>query len=170
MPADRILVGGQGQSASAAARALVRASSYRTREPAAREVPGRKETRREAIVVEISVEGEKLVVRVLGMHAVWTLRKRIGVPLRNVTDIRVEPDVSLTKVRGIRVPGTFVPGLIVAGTYISRGQRAFYDVSRPPRAVAIELTGSMYDRMIVDVADAEETVRRVRAAMAALAR
>ena len=116
-------------------------------------------------MVDIRIEGPKMIVRVLGIHQVWALRRIIEVPLDCVTEIHARPDVRLRGIKGIRMPGTYVPGVIVAGTYLTRGLRVFWDVSRPTHAVVIDLRGAAYDRMIVEVDDPEDTVRRVRGAV-----
>lgn len=68
-----------------------------------------------------------------------------------------------------RVPASGnLPGLIVAGSYVSPGYKAFWDVSRPARAIVIDLDGGAYQRLIVDAEDPAEVVRRVREAIAAL--
>lgn len=121
----------------------------------------------EPTMVDITVRDDKLIVLVCGLHVLWALRRRLVIPLSRVTEIRAEPDLSLRSVRGFRMPGTYVPGLITAGTYVSGGKSEFWDVSRPPHAVVIELDGGAYKRLVVDVADPAGTVRRVREAIGA---
>ncbi|NNC29319.1 hypothetical protein [Longimicrobium terrae] len=117
-------------------------------------------------MVEITIRDDKLIVRVMGLNVLLAMRRRLIIPLASVTEIREEPNVSLWNVRGFRLPGTFVPGLIVAGTYVSPGYSAFWDVSRPARAIVIELDGGAYQKLIVDVEHPAEVVHQVREAIA----
>lgn len=115
-------------------------------------------------MVEIHVRGDEVEVEVLGLHRLWALKGSLRVPLSAVRGARVDPEAARGWWKGIRAPGTHVPGLIVAGTYYRNGERTFYDVVHAERAVVVELEGQRYDRLVVEVADPEETVRRLRAA------
>jgi hypothetical protein len=115
-------------------------------------------------MVDIDVEGQYLVVRVRGFSRVWALRRRIRVPLASIRAANVAPDAVHGMWKGLRMPGTHLPNLIVAGTYYKQGERRFYDVRRGGPAIELELEGASYDRIIVQVRDADDAVRRIRAA------
>ena len=51
------------------------------------------------------------------------------------------------------MPGTHVPGLIIAGTYYRHGERVFWDVRDASKAVVVELDGHDYDRLVIEVED-----------------
>lgn len=59
---------------------------------------------------------------------------------------------------GLRVPGTGLPGLIIAGTYIWRKDRAFVCWKRGEQVLQINLTGQNYTRLVIGVENAEEWV------------
>lgn len=115
-------------------------------------------------MVEISLRGDMLRVDVQGLHKLWALKDRIEVPLASVRDVRRDPQAATGFWKGWRVPGTHVPGLIVAGTYYQSHQRVFYDVVRASRAIVIELEGERYDRLVVEVEHPEREVARLRTA------
>lgn len=117
-------------------------------------------------MVEISVEGDDLVVTVRGLHVLWALRRRLEFPLDHIRGVRrAEPDIMEGWWKGIRAPGTHLPGVIVAGTYYRRGERHFWDVSDARRAIIIDLHGESYDKLFVEVADPEATIAMIRKAM-----
>lgn len=68
--------------------------------------------------------------------------------------------------KGIRSPGTHIPGVITAGTFYIDGERIFWDVHDPARAVVIELHDERYARLIVQVAGPRATVTLIEAAIA----
>jgi len=62
---------------------------------------------------------------------------------------------------GLRVPGTGLPGLIIAGTYIWRKDRAFVCWKRGEQVLQINLTGQNFSRLVIGVENAEEWVDTV---------
>ena len=115
-------------------------------------------------MAEITTDGTTLTIEMTGMHKLYALRSRIEIPLANVRGATADPD-AVTEPKGIRAPGTHVPGLIVAGTYYSQGERTFWDVTDPSKTVVIELDDEKYDRLIVGVDDPQATVAAVNAAL-----
>jgi hypothetical protein len=117
-------------------------------------------------MVRIEIEGDTLHVEPQGWHKLWALKSHLDVPLTKVRAVRADPDAARSvQHRGLRLPGTYVPGLITAGTYYKAGERTFWDVRRPERAIVIELEGARYKRLVVEVEDPAYTVRRIETAM-----
>jgi hypothetical protein len=52
---------------------------------------------------------------------------------------------------GLRVPGTGLPPLIISGTYIKKGDRAFVSYFKGQTPVEIKLTGARFTRLIIGV-------------------
>jgi len=115
-------------------------------------------------MVEISVAGSSAIFEVQGLHVLWALRRRLEIPLRNIRDVRADPTVSRGWWKGIRMPGTHIPGVIIAGTFYRHGRRIFWDVSRPERAIVVELVDDRFDALIVEVADVADAIARLEAA------
>src|SRR5690554_449402 len=119
-------------------------------------------------MVEISIDdgSRNLIVTVRGLHVLWALRRRLEIPLGHIREVRrADPDIIERGWKGIRAPGTHVPGVIVAGTYYRRGEKHFWDVSDARRAIIMDLHGESYDRLIVEVADPEGTIAMIRKEM-----
>ncbi len=116
-------------------------------------------------MVQIAIHGQQVAFEVQGWSQLWALRRRIAVPLASIRGVRrADPTVVDGWWKGLRMPGTHIPGIIVAGTYYDGSKRAFWDVRHPVRAIEVELTGASYDRLVVDVADPDAAVERLRAA------
>ena len=117
-------------------------------------------------MVEISIRDGKAVFEVQGWSRLWALRSRITVPLSRIRDVRrADPSAVRGWWKGLRLPGTHVPGVIVAGTFYEGSKPVFWDVRRPARAIEVQLAGAEYDRLVVDVADPDAAVERLRAAI-----
>jgi hypothetical protein len=115
-------------------------------------------------MVEISFDRDKLVVEVLGWSKLWCLKSRLEVPLNCVRNIRADGD--LPRRFWLRLPGTYVPGLIKTGSFSNGRRWSFWDVlRRRDDVVAIELSGWKYDFIVVEVSDPARTVANVRGAL-----
>jgi hypothetical protein len=110
----------------------------------------------------ISVEDDKLVVEVQGWHKLWSLTSRLEIPLAHVSGVRSAAD---ERPRGIRAPGTFIPGVITAGTFHHNGKKAFWDVHDAGKAIAIDLQDECYSMLIVEVADPQLTISNIETAI-----
>jgi hypothetical protein len=117
-------------------------------------------------MVRIEIEGDTLHVEPQGWHKLWALKTHIDVPVAKVRAVRADPEAARGGFyRGLRLPGTYLPGVITAGTYYKGGERTFWDVRRPEGAIVIELEGARFARLIVEVEDPAYTVRRIETAM-----
>jgi len=114
-------------------------------------------------MAEIDVSDEMLTVRLHGREVVWALRRRVAVPLTRVRGARLDPAAARAP-RGFRWPGSRLPGVITAGTFVRKGGRDFWSVRDPTKAVVIALADKPYARLIVQVADPQATVAAIEAA------
>lgn len=113
-------------------------------------------------MVELHVRGEILEIELRGLHKLWALKSRLQVPLAAVVGARrLPPDAARSWWKGWRVPGTHLPGLLVAGTYYKGGEKHFWDVTHGDRSIEIELDGAGYDRLYLEVADPDAVLRQL---------
>lgn len=119
-------------------------------------------------MVDIFIRGGTAVFEPRGWHKLWTLRRRIEVPLSAIRTVRrAPPDVASGLWHGWRLPGTQVPGVIIAGSYLRDGSWTFWDVrGKGGRAVEITLSGERYERMVIDVENPAAVVTQLHAAVA----
>ena len=114
-------------------------------------------------MTNVSITQNRLVVDLLGWDKLWALRSRIEVPLSHVREVR---SAAGERARGLRMPGTFIPGLITAGTFERGGQREFWAVHDARQAVAIELQGEFFSRLVVQVFDPAATIAAIQKVLA----
>lgn len=115
-------------------------------------------------MARVSVDGGDLVVDVEGMDKLWALKSRLTIPLANVRGATADPGI-VREGKGIRAPGTYLPGVIVAGTFHHDGERVFWDVRDPAKAVVIQLVDEHYARLVIEVADPSSTVDLIEGAV-----
>ena len=116
-------------------------------------------------MVSVSIEGSNAVFTVRGLHRLWAFKSQLRIPLAHITDVRpADRHEVLSWWKGFRLPGTHVPGWLVAGTFYKNGQRTFWDVGDPGRAIVVDLEGEPYRQLIIEVADPAGEVARFQAA------
>lgn len=111
---------------------------------AAAAAPGARATRR----------GKGIVVAPRGLNVLWACHGTIDVPVASVTAVTVVSGREAFRyARGIRAPGTSIPGLFAAGTFRWRGDKNFVLARRGHPATVIELAGHRFDHIVVETAD-----------------
>jgi hypothetical protein len=111
-------------------------------------------------VADLRIEDAKLVVQLSLLEKLGALRGDVRVPLSAVTATRVSED-PWSELRGIRAPGTGFPRVISLCTRRGSGIRDFAAVYGRTRAVVIETSGAVFDRLVISRKDAEEKVRMI---------
>lgn len=120
-------------------------------------------------VATVTIEDDRLVVRLSGWEAVFALKREINASLQNVVSVRAGSVPSLSP-NGFRLPGAYIPKVIAAGSYWSKsGGWSFWSVRHPEKAVDIGLRDSRYRRIVVEVDDPYATVAQVEAALSTTA-
>jgi hypothetical protein len=114
-------------------------------------------------MAQIDIDGDTLVVKVEGLDKLWAFKSRLDIPLANVRGATIDPGI-VAEPKGVRAPGAHVPGVIVAGTFRTEGERVFWNVHNPANAIVIELSDERYARLVIEVDDPRDTVDRIERA------
>jgi len=117
-------------------------------------------------VVEITVSEGQLHLEVKGLDKLWAFKGRLELPLAHVRGVHADTSIARGWWKGVRSPGTSIPGVIRAGTFHQDDKRVFWDVHDPDKTIVIDLHDERYDQLIVEVADPAATVRQLNAALA----
>ena len=97
----------------------------------------------------LEIDGDELVLRLgRGERLGGIRRSDLRVPLSAVTRAR-EVESAYAEVRGLRSPGTGVPGMLLLGTWRARGLKSFVAVRGTGPGSVVDLTGTQFDRWIV---------------------
>src|SRR5215204_7715352 len=121
--------------------------------------------RSHATMAEVELAEDTLVIHVLGMDRLWALRSRLEIPLSHVSGAEAAAEVARRWWQGLRSGGTHVPGVITAGTFHQEGERVFWDVHDPEKAIVIRLRDERYERLVIEVEDPSATVAAIREAL-----
>jgi hypothetical protein len=85
--------------------------------------------------------------------------------LSHVLDAEADTQVAREWQKGLRAPGTHVPGVITAGRFFQHGDRVFWDVHDPEKTIVIGLADERYARLVIEVEDPPATVAAIEEAV-----
>jgi hypothetical protein len=116
-------------------------------------------------MVDITIDGDTAVFNVEGLHKLWSLRSRLQIPLAHLLEVEANAEQVGRWWHGFKVIGTDVPGLFAAGTFYYHGEIVFWDVTDPASTIIVSLEHERYRKLILEVANPDETVAMLRAAI-----
>ncbi len=116
-------------------------------------------------MIEIAVDNQTLNLEVRGWDKLWALKSRLEIPLANIHEVEADPTIARGWWKGLRAPGTHVPGVIIAGTFYQDGKRIFWDVHNADNTIVIGLADDRYDQLIVEVRDPAAAVSLIKNAL-----
>jgi hypothetical protein len=113
-------------------------------------------------MVEVSVEGDRVVFEIEGLDKLWSLRSRLEIPLAHVTGVEANAAQVGRWWHGLKLWGSDVPGLFAAGTFVYHGELVFWDMREPARTIIVSLDHERYKKLIVEVADPAAVTMQLR--------
>ena len=117
-------------------------------------------------MVTVSVEGDRVRFEVEGWDKFWAMKSQLEIPLEHIDSVRVDPEPARGWWHGVRLPGSQIPGIITAGTFYQHDGAVFYDVHDPEGTIVLELNHEHYKRLVIEVENPDETVSRLKRAVA----
>lgn len=107
-------------------------------------------------MVDVSLNNDKFVFKIKGLHQIWALNSGFSFPKSAVVNAYQDPE-ELKKWAGWRL-GTYLPFLITAGIFTKKGQRNFWDVTRRKNTIIVSLENQVFDKLYIEVKNPEETL------------
>ena len=99
-------------------------------------------------MVEVTFDDAEMVLTVKGMHKFWALKSELRIPKSHIAGARVNSG-EVKNPKGWRAPGTYIPGIITAGTYRAHGEKVFWDVVKKDRSIIIDLKDDEYKQYVI---------------------
>lgn len=115
----------------------------------------------------LELTDSELCVHLLWWEKLSALSGDVHVPLGQVRGA-TEDDGFGGSALGLRLPGTRIPGVLAAGTFINHGDRQFILTRRTLRTIVIELTNAKWTRLVIGVRDPHDVATCINAAVAHL--
>jgi len=113
---------------------------------------------------ECSVEGDQVVVRLRGWRRALATRGTIRFPLVSIVRIDHDPSARAHVTTGFHQWRKHGQGVWRVGTYHGLDGWSFWSIGLGRNAVLIECSGERLRYVVIEVADAERTVREIRVA------
>jgi hypothetical protein len=104
-------------------------------------------------MVDVRVDGDRVIFEVEGIDKLWSLRSRLDIPLAHITDVEANADQVGRWWHGVKLWGTDVPGMFAAGTFFYHQELVFWDVHDPAKTIIVSLDHERYKKLIIEVAD-----------------
>jgi len=114
-------------------------------------------------VSDVRIEGTELVIDQSLVDKVLSLKSDLRFPLAHVVDATWDPGIA-KEPKGLRAPGTSVPGVITAGTYHHDGETSFWNIRHGTNVVVIRLRDEEFDRLVLEVDDPQSVVHAINRA------
>jgi hypothetical protein len=113
--------------------------------------------------MKLYLESDRLTIELEWYEQFWAvmLERQLHIPLTNID--RVSTTEPQTTWMQVRAPGTFVPGVIKAGTYYSQGSKEFWYVTSDKNYLTLELQNESYRQIVLTIPDSlawEERINR----------
>lgn len=111
-------------------------------------------------MARLHVDGEHLVVALGLLDTMLSVRSTMRFPLSCVTNVYVDPVIA-EEPRGVKAPGTHIPGVCTKGTFHFDGVKTFWSVLRGTDAIVVELSGQKVDRLVIEQSNPEAIVESI---------
>jgi hypothetical protein len=114
-------------------------------------------------MADLLTDGTSLTLALTRIEHLEGFRSDLHAPLDAVTSVRSVDD-PWTELRGMRAPGTGLPGVIAVGTRRGSFGKDFAAVHGKGPGVVVELSGQEYERWVLTVDDPDAVVARMSGA------
>jgi hypothetical protein len=109
-------------------------------------------------MIHLTDDGQTLTIRLSGWDLIWACRRTVTIPRACISGARLRQPSD--RPPWCRCPGTCIPGVIIAGTYLARGRAEFWSM-RYRDTLVLELRGHRFTRIVIDVPDPVAWIRRL---------
>ena len=117
-------------------------------------------------MTEVELTEDVLIIHVRGLDRLFALKSRLEIPLSHVLDAQADPGIDLPAWwKSLRPTATQIPGVLTVGTFDQEGERVFWDVHHPEKAVVIRLRDERYQRLVIEVEDPPATAAAIQGAI-----
>lgn len=110
---------------------------------------------------KVTIQEKNLVIEPQGLDKIWALKDKLVIPLVHVKNLKVDGNI-LKGYKGIRIPGTAIPGYYYAGTFKKEGKKTFYNTHQNATPLVIELKNEDFDRLIIEVDEPESVINEIK--------
>ncbi|HVC40895.1 MAG TPA: hypothetical protein VND54_02845 [Candidatus Saccharimonadales bacterium] len=115
---------------------------------------------------EVALTDGNVTVRFPGASALLEFKRPLEIPIDHVLGVERASEEAREQRQGIFGLGAWLPSVITAPRFHHPRGSMLWNVSDPANAIVIELREDHHSRVVIDVADPDETIATIRAAIA----
>ena len=97
---------------------------------------------------KISITKTALIVKISGIDKLWSFKGSMEIPLDKIQSVSLFDGKE--KPPFWRCPGTYVPGIIISGTYYGKNRKEFWNTRYNPGTLVIKLKNADYTKIVLD--------------------
>jgi hypothetical protein len=112
--------------------------------------------------MKLNLTDDTLQIELDFWEQIWafSFEKTLTIPLSHILNVSTaEPTSNWAE---IRAPGTFLPGVIKAGTYYNPGGKEFWYVTREKDYLTLELRDESFKRIVLTIDNALDWANRIQ--------
>jgi hypothetical protein len=112
--------------------------------------------------MNISLVDKKLTLEMEWFEQLWavSLSKTFEIPLAHIERVSTErPSSPWTEIRAL---GTFIPGVIKAGTYYTGNSKEFWYATRDKDYLVLDLRDELYQKMVLTLDQHQSWAESIR--------
>jgi hypothetical protein len=110
--------------------------------------------------MKLHLENSTLNIELNTSEKVLSLPGSLAIPWTHITEVKAAEPAS--NWWDIRAPGTFLPGVIKAGTYYTRRGKEFWYYPKGKKPLVLELRDENYKRIILGLDDAASWQKKIQ--------
>jgi hypothetical protein len=112
--------------------------------------------------MKLTIYNEKLKIDLKDLQKVLAIRGGFKIPLEHI--VKATTETPETSWREIRAPGTYLPGVIKAGTYYTPRGREFWYATKKG-CLVLELKNESYKRIVLSIDGNKQWAERINKAI-----
>ncbi|KAM3098567.1 hypothetical protein ACKFKG_05930 [Phormidesmis sp. 146-35] len=112
--------------------------------------------------MQLSIQNDRLHIDLSLWERIWAFffNQTLEIPLDHIRQVTIaKPDSNWLD---LRMPGTFLPGVIRAGTYYNDRGREFWYVQESDHFLTLELEDEFYKKIVLTVQDNQVWAERIQ--------
>jgi hypothetical protein len=114
--------------------------------------------------LSVRVTADALEIRLARWEALWAQRRRLRIPLTQITDVDVVRFDQLP-FTGVPFRGTVLPGLLHVGSVRVDGRREFWVCRRRGAVLRIDCAAGAHTRVLLQLAQPGQIAQQIRLAL-----
>ena len=112
----------------------------------------------------VSIDNGNLVFDLHGNDEILSIKRSISVPIKDVLFVSTEK-VPWALFKQLRVGGTYFPGEIKDGRYLSSDGMMFFEMHNPDEYITVHLKHEHYKAIVFEVEDKNATAKMINDAI-----